>query len=230
MGFLGSLLGGVGSLVSGIFGANASEKNTQANIAEQNFLSSGGNLSALRANATAAGYNPLAVLGQNFGSAPMTNVSNPMSGLGDMGQSIDRAIQAYNKPEDKEGALRQELLRAQIDQINMDTASKAARTFAAPGTPPGMATRSAGAGISRMSNFLFPEAMTDFAGRHGERITSQSPEFAQTQFGLASQASGIPVAAGVVRENVENAGLSLRPDVARQIYNVNPLDIMTSQY
>lgn len=217
-GFLGSLLGGVGSIVSSIFSSNAAKSANEASINEQNFLSSGGNLAALRKNAEAAGYNPLAVLGQNFGSAPAMQVGSPPD-LGSMGQNIGRAAQAWADDNSKTKQLQDQLLQAQIDRTNMDTASLARRTFAAPGSPPTLRNSAAGLGLYAAGDAFYPRVYQRFAGDRGEVLVAPSEEFARTQFGAAGVPAGTAAAAGSIGANVASGTDYLWPDVGRALRN-----------
>lgn len=221
-GFLGSLLGGASSLIGSIFGQKQQAENNQAMINEQNFLSSGGNLPGLRKNAEAAGFNPLAVLGQNFGSAPATQVGDIGGGIRSMGQDVERGLQAYADENSKSRQLQNQLLQAQIDSTNMDTMSKARRTFAAPGSPPTLIGHPDKLAQFTRDSFYAGGAQpmyADYYGRHGERVVGLSPEFARSQFGVGAVPSGVAAGAGSAGENINSATDFLSPDVGRAIRN-----------
>lgn len=138
--FLGGLISAGASLFGGSQNVSAQESIASQNIAEQNFLSSGGNLPALVQNAKKAGINPLAALGYSGGTAPSNSISGAGSGVANAGQDISRAMSAYMDHNMQKEQQQIELMKAQTDKTRADAVATLdtamARHYGVPGSPP----------------------------------------------------------------------------------------------
>jgi len=139
----------------------------QAALAQQqqqfnNWVTQGGNIGSVMANivdsAKANGISPLAALGMQTPGAsvvpgvgapgggagsfsPISADQRPVTGmgtaLGSMGQDVGRAIEGYMDSNSREAALKQEYMRAQITNLDAQSASltmESARRLGATGT------------------------------------------------------------------------------------------------
>lgn len=140
--FLGGLIGAGASLFGQSESISAQQGIAAQNIAEQNFLSSGGNLPGLVANAKKAGINPLAALGYSGGSAPSNSISGAGAGIAEAGQDIQRAISAYMDHQQQKDQAQIDLMRAQSDKVRSDALANldnvTARHYNVPGSPPAL--------------------------------------------------------------------------------------------
>lgn len=213
MDFFGGLLSAGANLLGGLLNRNAQAKINKENISNAN-AARGSQIESLVNQAKAAGINPLAVLGQSLpGPAVAVGDSSLGSGVAAAGQDLGRAANALTSQESKSTQLSNELLRAQIANVNADTVAKSAaasRMVVRHGQPGTVSVPlPTPAPHTRDTLPLFQ----DFRGRHGERVTLLSPEAAQTQFGPGSAAgTGLPVAVGLAAENLNNAAGDLRRD------------------
>lgn len=143
LGFLGSLVGAGSSLLGGLMGSNAADKQAEANNQMQLDFAQNG-LSWKAGDATraqaATGINRLALLG-----APTSSYSNVVGGDGGgsamsgAGQDIGRAIAALAPGANRKADLQNKLLEAQIANVNSDTvrnqASASRQVVSAPSAP-----------------------------------------------------------------------------------------------
>jgi hypothetical protein len=205
---LGGLVSGASSLFGGILGDQQSASNTASNIAEENFQAGGGNLSSLVSNAKAAGLSPLAVLGQTNPGSPVAVGDNSLGkGIADAGQDIGRSVTAYMDPSTKADVA---LKMAQTDNLNADTAGKMRRTFAAPGSPPGLPVKPDG-------TLAHPFPLHAYYGDPGEApVMGQSKDFANSSFGWGSIPSNL--AAGA--KSFGEMGLSLGRQVGSDLSGI----------
>lgn len=228
--FLGSLLSGGASLLGGLFGQKNQANINAANIAQQNYLDTH-HIQDITADAKAAGINPLAALGVSTPSPVMQVGSDAMpNAINSAGQDIGRAVTSYMSPESKLDQLNAKLLQARIDNVNADTAEKtmsssvAARTFAAPGSPPGLPLPLARpSDIDQFGNKIHPLYQT-VVDDSGQKIRILSPEASQSFQNAASWGVELPVGAQMAAGNVINMGKEhlWRPDITRHVQNLNP--------
>lgn len=129
---LGSIISGIGNIVGGILGNNATEEANNNNIRAQREFAQNG-IQWKVADAKAAGIHPLAALGaQTMSFSPsFVGGTSLASGIAETGQNIGRAIDATRDPQGRTDAviktmndlaltragLENELLSAQIANI-----------------------------------------------------------------------------------------------------------------
>lgn len=132
---LGSIIGGIGSIVGGLIKNNADKKNAQRQEALQREFAQQG-IQWKVADAKAAGIHPLYALGASTHSYAPTSVGG--SGLGDgiaaAGQNIGRAIDATRSPQAKIGAIQQSIMETQLEGLGLDNDLKRARLASAIAT------------------------------------------------------------------------------------------------
>lgn len=141
MGFdFGSLIGAGANLLGGILGSNSSQKIAEQNIANQvEFAKSGLQWKAGDARAAEAQYgiNPLALLGVSTSSFQNVVGDNSLgAGVAAAGQDLGRAANALTDHSERTAQLNEDLLRAQIANVNSQTVQNQAAASA-------MATKSA---------------------------------------------------------------------------------------
>lgn len=203
----GSLISGIGSLIGGIFGANATQQANQATIQEQNYLDTH-HIQDIVGDAKAAGINPLAALGVNTPSAPVQVGATQLGeGIANAGQAIGRGVQAYGDQNSKTAQLQNELAQAQIDNVHADTTTKLATAskmamMAQPGSPPTLGSD---------QGHAIP-AFAWYKGKDGRPFLGISKEFAQTQFGPTSYATAPFVVPTILGENTVQAGKAIGDD------------------
>lgn len=177
---LGAILGGVGSVVSGLFGSSAAKK--QADL-QKKFAQKG--IQWKVADSLKAGIHPLYGLGANtIAYQPQQVGGLDMSWLGDMGQEIDRSRMATSDPGTRKaaavaeslalerGGLENDLLRAEIAKTRaqigppMPTVDPKSGLNPEEVNPP---TRTAGlnAGVGYPTNPNFSDAAS-FENRYGD--------------------------------------------------------------
>lgn len=141
-GFIGDVIGGIGSIASGLLGSKATKKAADTSLeqtresleAQKEFAQHGVRWRV--EDAKAAGLHPLFALGANTATytpspvsvAPDLSWSNTVSSLGQMGQDIGRSIQATRTQRERDermvslqmqnAQLQNEMLAAQRDLIN----------------------------------------------------------------------------------------------------------------
>lgn len=106
-----ALLGAGISALGSIFGKDDDEKKVTSTV----------DYKKMAREAEAAGFNPLTVL-RNGGSAGFTTTHHPAlsakAGFGEAFQTIGNALMSFDARADERAELEQQLLKAQIDQIN----------------------------------------------------------------------------------------------------------------
>lgn len=218
----GSLIGAGSQLLGGILGSNSTAKANQRAQDNANFAAQGGNLDAylynVRKAADAHGFNPLNVLGLNTAGGPSSVAGDPgaslASGVSGAGQDISRAMTAYADKNDKSVQLNNELIQAKINQTNATTAgqqlenSKLARTFAAPGSPPGLRSRPGSVKPAYAPYDSWPYSLL-------------SHDAASTQFGPTSIVTGAELLPGLVKEQAVGTYNHIAPYVRRAINNLS---------
>lgn len=139
MSFLGSIIGGIGSLAGGLFGKSSQDKANAANIQLQKDFAQKG-IQWKVADARKAGVHPLAALGAStVGFSPSVVGSSALGdAVSNMGQDIGRAVDAAatrpTRLEHLQTAIAEQQLRGlQLDNdgkfiANTALASSAART------------------------------------------------------------------------------------------------------
>jgi len=144
---LGEIIGAAANLVGGIMGGQAAKANMQKQLDYQASWNKHRIATTVR-DAKDAGVSPLFALGANTPSFAPVSVGDTsgMSGLGEMGQSIGRALDA-NQPQSLKGTtvLQTAAAQAQIEGIKLDNEIKRTRlasdlatlqpTLSRPGLP-----------------------------------------------------------------------------------------------
>lgn len=118
-----ALLGGIGSVVSGLFG-NKSEKRQVA--LQKEFAQKG--IQWKVKDALKAGVHPLAALGANTVSYSPVSVGTP--DFGGIGQDIGRAIDAGSTQNQRAAGLQTRIAEAQLKGLELDNAGKAIQNSA----------------------------------------------------------------------------------------------------
>lgn len=232
---LGGLISGGASIIGGLMNTSSNQAINAANIQNQDYLNAQNwqhqlfldthHIQDLVGDARKAGISPLAALGVNTPSAPVSvgatqQASSAMGeGVARAGQDISEAFQKYASQDTKKRDLEMQLLQAQVDSARSDIVGKqlrnsqVARTFARPG--------------SRSSEVPLPMARPAHLGElplyqtyydnygDGSRVTLLSKDASEAVMNASSLPIAPVVGAGLVGRNVPNAWESLRPDISR---------------
>lgn len=196
MDFFGSLIGAGANLLGGLLGQNSAKDTADANRAAQyDFAQNQLTWKAADArNAeTKSGINPLALLGASTSSFSNIVGDNSLgSGVASAGQDLGRAANALTTKSTRLQQLNEDLVTAQIANVNSDTvknqaaASQMARRVpATPGVPAP----------------LFQK----FSDGHGGVVTLPSKDASQAMQNWASMPAQIGVAAGEVGHSLMDA-------------------------
>lgn len=124
-----ALLGGIGSIVSGLFGKSSAEKQQRQQIQLQKDFAQKGIQWKVK-DAEKAGVHPLAALGANTIAYSPVTVGTPDLGLGQMGQDIGRAIDAGSTANQRTASLQTRIAEAQLKGLELDNAGKAIQNTA----------------------------------------------------------------------------------------------------
>lgn len=221
---ISALIGGGMSLLSGILGGHSSsraaEAATNANIAQQRWALGGGYLHALRQNAEAAGFNPLAVLGNTSAGSPVAVGSDAGSIEASAGANAGNILAQMKLHEDKSQALRDELLRAQIHQVEAETVGRQLLN-----SKLAVATQ---AGVKPNGSTARPYPATAvYVNDKGEKFTGVSQEFGQNNQGMAGAIPGLLLGLHLMGDTwdtgwseavkkLHDYSGSIRPDVLRE--------------
>lgn len=261
MEFLTGGLGAISSLIGGLFGqsnqAKINQQNIQAqqqinaqNIAEQEKFAQMG-VQWKVADAKAAGINPLAALGANTASfsnvvAPQAEASNELGkGIREAGQDLSRAAAASAAENTRSQMLANKLTEARIRNEDADTVSKlhtasdTARTFASPGTPPGIPlprpnTQAPGYSYERANAKPLTEAYVTDQGALVHLPTASASTASQNWMSMPGQITGAAQLAGeqiydaykslkLPVEAAYNSIPTLRPDIYRAFPSYAPV-------
>lgn len=118
-----ALLGGLGSVVTGLFGNSQAKK--QANL-QKEFAKKG--IQWKVADAKKAGVHPLAALGANTVAYSPVSVGTP--DFSSVGQDIGRAIDAGSTANQRAASLQTRIMEAQLRGLELDNAGKAIQNTA----------------------------------------------------------------------------------------------------
>lgn len=136
---LGSIIGGIGSLLGGLFGSSSQEKANEENIKYQREFAQNG-IQWRVADANKAGIHPLYALGANTVSfAPSSVGSNALGeGIANASQEIGRAITAQGTKADRAIQATMAKLALQRAGLENELLATQIRKIEAPGTPPAL--------------------------------------------------------------------------------------------
>lgn len=128
---IGEIIGGLGSLVGGLFGKSSADKANRRNIELQKDFAQKG-IQWKVADAKKAGVHPLAALGANTISFTPSSVGD--TGLGEgiaaMGQGIGRAIDAGSNQDQRNGSLQATIAQETLKGLRLDNEGKAIQNAA----------------------------------------------------------------------------------------------------
>lgn len=124
-----ALLGGLGSVVSGLFGKSSAEKQAKRQEQLQRDFAQKGIQWKVK-DAKKAGIHPLAALGANTISYSPITTGTPDLGLGQLGQDVGRAIDAGSTQNQRTASLQTRIAEAQLKGLELDNAGKAIQNSA----------------------------------------------------------------------------------------------------
>lgn len=215
--FLGGLVGGAGSLLGGIFGANNQSNIAAQNIAYQNLYAKN-RIQWTVADAQKAGINPLAALGNATQTYSNQVGDNSLgAGISGAGQSLGRAIDAIASTEDRTKELENKLLEAKIANVNADTVHSAAvtsgmvRGLGVTGSPPPVPLPKPNPLTVNWDAYNAKPLMEKYVGPHGGLVDLPTGNASTAMQNWASMPAQIAVAAGLTGENALNAASDLGP-------------------
>lgn len=217
----GSLITAGGNLLGGLMGQSNQASINAQNVAYQRLYAQ--NALQWRANdATKAqastGINRLSLLGVPTSSfSNLTGSSDAGEGVSKAGQNVGRAAAALLAKQSRAELLNEALVQAKIDNINADTvrlqahASEIARTFAAPGTGPGVPIPPVDPRRVDWDVHLAKPLEEQYVGPNGGLISLPTAEASQAMQNWGSMPGQIAYGAQSIYSNLKNAAADLVP-------------------
>lgn len=128
---IGEIIGGLGSLVGGLFGKSSAKKANEQNIQLQKDFAQKGIQWKVK-DAIKAGIHPLAALGANTISFTPSTVGDGglAEGIAGMGQGIGRAIDAGRTQGQRDGSLQATIAHETLKGLRLDNEGKAIQNAA----------------------------------------------------------------------------------------------------
>lgn len=232
--FLGSLVNAATSWFGGEANRNAQQQANQQSWAQTQWMDTH-HIQDVVGDAKAAGINPLAALGVSTPSAPVA-VGATNDQIGNVGQSLGRAMSALAPQDDKAKQLDIRLKELAVDSAQQDVVAKQLENsknavVAQPGTPPGLPARGSNSiplpTPRPFGGYLGDGALYQtFYDDTGQPIRLLSEKASQSLMNNASIPMSVPIAAQMTGGNIiDMAHQHIRPDVLRHLSPVlGPVD------